>query len=537
MKVPTQKSAMTFVCVSALLVACQDLNLADEVQSSSAAAGKGGTSHTGGGSTKMGGNSTTGGSSTTTPASGGAMVLGGASSQTVASSGGAPYSAKPSSSGDSTTGGTSSAPFAIGSAAPLGGTQSRGGSQGFGGLGGVASSAGAPVAGGSAATGGVPLAPGGQSSTALLSGGTFSNGGNAAAAGEPATGGTVSAGGGVSGAGGSSSPPELGQGGGLGSGGTTSSSSSRQDALKWQPCLSTLNQYVTTFAQSPQSVNNMLVGCSNGDVYLTFDGLSMDPNPHWIRVDNWTTIGGAEMGMPGLPVNAIAYSPADVNTAYIAFAGSKQGKKLWKTTTNGSYWSEITSSPLAEIWAISVNPLDPQRVYIFGPGGAYMSPDAGDTWTDDVTTAPMNVPIAAGANLSTVSVAPNQPDVIWVGATNGDVFFTNDATTNQTWYQATKHMPTRAVTHLALDTSRTPIRVYATFDGMGPDSLWVTSNHGIVWAVLQNEGLPAGPTVPGIYAFYGVSINPIDSSVLYVGGTYGAGFSTSAGTTWTWTSL
>jgi hypothetical protein len=34
----------------------------------------------------------------------------------------------------------------------------------------------------------------------------------------------------------------------------------------------------------------------------------------------------------------------------------------------------------------------------------------------------MNVPLAAGAKRSTVSVALDKPDVIGVGATNGDVF-------------------------------------------------------------------------------------------------------------------
>ncbi|HEY5955534.1 MAG TPA: hypothetical protein VIV60_03230, partial [Polyangiaceae bacterium] len=174
-----------------------------------------------------------------------------------------------------------------------------------------------------------------------------------------------------------------------------------------------------------------------------------------------------------------------------------------------------------------------QKVYIFGPGGARMSPDAGATWTSDVMAAPLNVPIAAGEKLSTVSVASNQPDVIWVGATNGDVFFTEDATSNQIWYKASSYMPTRAVTHLALDTSRTPVGVYATFDGMGPDSLWVTFNNGVIWTV-QNDALPIRTTVPHVYAYYGVSINPIDSSLLYIGGTYGFGYSTDGGSLWTW---
>jgi hypothetical protein len=274
----------------------------------------------------------------------------------------------------------------------------------------------------------------------------------------------------------------------------------------------------------------MFAGCSNGDLFVTFNALST--NPTWLKRDA-SDVGG----MPDLPVNAIAYSPTEIHTAYVAFAGSKQGHKLWKTITSGVYWVELTSAPLDEIWSLSVNPLDPVKIYAFGPGGAAMSKDAGSSWTPDVTPDPMTVPLAQGSKLSTVSVAPGKRDVIWAGATNGDVFFTKDATTAQSWTKATHDMPTRAVTHLALDTSRTPVGVFATFDGMFNDGIWVTSNDGYGWTPWQNPALPTtNVPLPGIYAFYGISINPVNSSVLYINGTYGAGMSDNAGTSWSWNS-
>jgi hypothetical protein len=482
----------TFIYAAALLIACDDLDLADRAKDSSTA-GQGGTLSNES-TTRLGGTAPKGGSLTTVLAN---DLLGGASSTTR-------------STGSKTaTGGSPSTTLATGGAASIGGTSSIGGTNGISGM---TNSASATFGGNGVTGGATSWVAGGQSSTVSLSGGTASIGGSSAIAGEPSTGGTVGAGG-------------------------ASASSAGNAATQWQPCLSNLNQYVTAFAQAPESVENMLVGCSNGDVFITFDGLAMNPNPHWIRVDDWTTIGGSELGLPNAPVNAIAYSPSDVNTAYLAFAGSKQGKKLWKTTTGGTFWEEITSCPLSEIWSVSVNPLDAQTVYLFGPGGAFMSPDSGNTWTSDVTTGPMNVPLALGAKLSTVSVAPGKADVIWVGATNGDVYFTNDATSNKKWYLASRYMPARAVTHLGLDTSRTPIVVYATFDGMGPDGLWATANNGVTWSIPQNDNLPVRTTVPGVYSFYGVSVNPINGSVLYIAGTYGFGYSTSGGVSWTWTDL
>jgi hypothetical protein len=302
-------------------------------------------------------------------------------------------------------------------------------------------------------------------------------------------------------------------------------------AEAWQPCF---NDQVTTVAQSPQAPNNLFVGCSNGDIFLTFNGQSAKPS--WLKVDSWTNSGGT-YDMPGLPVNAIAYSPADIKTAYVSFAGSKQGHKLWKTGTGGANWIELANVPLAEIWSISVNPLDPLKVYIMGPGGVFMSPDAGNTWTSNVTAAPLTVPVANGAKLSTVTVATGNRDLVWAGATNGDIFYTTNATSGQTWVKATHGMPERAVTHLALNTSHSPAWVYATFDGMYNDSLWITSNNGFGWANLHTANLPTTPVaLPGIYALYGVSVNPAVANVVYVDGTYGAAASTNSGSTWSWTS-
>jgi hypothetical protein len=41
---------------------------------------------------------------------------------------------------------------------------------------------------------------------------------------------------------------------------------------------------------------------------------------------------------------------------------------LWKTSTRGASWVELSSVPLAEIWSVSVNPLGTLEVYVAGPG-------------------------------------------------------------------------------------------------------------------------------------------------------------------------
>jgi len=300
------------------------------------------------------------------------------------------------------------------------------------------------------------------------------------------------------------------------------------DAERWTPCV---NESVTTVAQTPQAPNDALVGCANGDVFFSSDASVVSPN--WLKIDTWNTSVGT-MSLPDLPVNAIAYSPADSQTAYVAFAGSKQGRKLWKTSTGGASWVELSAVPLSEIWSVSVNPLDSLQIYIAGPGGVFMSPDAGTTWTSNVTPGSMTVPLASGSMLSTVSVAPQNPNIIWVGATNGDIFRSEDA--GRTWLQASHGMPARRVLHVSIDANQSPPRVFATFDGLSNDSVWITTNNGFGWANLHTPPLPTSSVpLPGIYALYGVSLNPVDPAVVYIDGTYGAGLSTTGGVTWTWT--
>jgi hypothetical protein len=304
-------------------------------------------------------------------------------------------------------------------------------------------------------------------------------------------------------------------------------------AETWNPCRSGA---LTTFAQSPQSPASVIAGCGNGDLYITYYGLSAQPS--WTKHDTWT-LNGVTSGLPDAPINSIVFSPTATKTVYLAMAGSKQGSKLWKSTTGGVTWVQQQTAPLAEIWSVSVNPLDTQKVYVAGPGGVFMSPDGGATWTADVTAAPLNVPLASGAKLSTVSIIGNDPDRVWAGATNGDIFYTTNARTAQTWTQATHGMPARMVTRVSgyKNPDHYAPTIYATFDGLYNDSVWVTSNNGFGWALLHTPPLPTSPMpLPGIYGFYGVSVNPVVNTTVYINGTYGAGVSTSGGALWTWSS-
>ncbi len=98
-------------------------------------------------------------------------------------------------------------------------------------------------------------------------------------------------------------------------------------------------------------------------------------------------------------------------------------------------------------------------------------------------------------NISAVTVAPGNSNLVWVGHNNGNVYVsTNALATTPTWTQrdnGTPALPNRVVTRLVVDPANTAI-VYATFGGYNSDNLWKSTNSGVTWAAVSTT-LPAAP--------------------------------------------
>lgn len=303
-----------------------------------------------------------------------------------------------------------------------------------------------------------------------------------------------------------------------------------QGPAAWEPLPS---GHVTTIASAPSAPDTMMAGYDSGKIFLTFNGSSATPS--WTRVDTFTA-AGRTTNLPMNQVNSIALSPKDSQTAYAIFAGSKMGDKLWKTSTGGREWTPL-SQPFGELWTVSVNPIDTQRVYVTSPSGAATSADGGLSWTRSSEGDPLQVPLAAGSSISAVTTVNwGTARMGWVGATNGDVFlsFDVDAAT-PSWSGAHRGLPQRAVTRLTVDTRLDPPFVYATFAGMSNDSVWMSGNGGEGWVNIHNPSLPTTEVpLPSIYGLLGVSLSPVDVQSIYIDGTGGEGTSQNNGQAWQW---
>jgi hypothetical protein len=292
---------------------------------------------------------------------------------------------------------------------------------------------------------------------------------------------------------------------------------------RWEPSPTDVSA-ISTIGVAPQNRNQMVVGYTNGDIFMTFNGLS--PVPSWLKIDTFT-VSGQTFDLPGIPVTSMVIGPGDGKTIYASFAGTQQGHKLWKTSTGGQFWVELPNVPILPIASLSLNTLNPQRVYVVADGGGIAtSDDGGTTWTTAVTPDPLTPPISAGGRIS--AIAPNDtnnpPNQVWVGASTGQIFVSFNAAGAQTWSQVNAaNMPARLVTRLTINPRNLqPPEVWASFSGLLNNSVWLTSNGGQAWLNRHNPELPTTAIPVPSLAIYGVSVNPADDNVVYANDSFGA---------------
>ena len=149
--------------------------------------------------------------------------------------------------------------------------------------------------------------------------------------------------------------------------------------------------------------------------------------------------------------------------------------------------------------------------------------------------------------IDSIAVNPNNPSVIYIGATDGGVWKTIDA--GATWTPLTDHEPMLAIGEpgaIAIDPNNTDILYVGTssFLKVGNQGLQLNTTIGILkstdggnsWIVL-GSGFPAG-NIGNANQFvnqsiFGIAVDPANSSNLYLAASSGLFFSTDAGQNWT----
>jgi hypothetical protein len=190
------------------------------------------------------------------------------------------------------------------------------------------------------------------------------------------------------------------------------------------------------------------------------------------------------------------------------------------------------------------DPVNTQTLY-FGTCRVWQTKDGANTWTaisPDVTTATHPAGCAAGgANLSTIAVAPSNPNTIYVGSDQGHIEVTANGGTSWTSI-VTATLPARAITQIAVDPSNSSGDIaYATFSGFGTCATFCSGPTGHVFKTVNGtSGAPAWVDVSGTATklpdipVNALVIDPNDPmhNTLFVGTDIGAFFTTDGGVNW-----
>ncbi len=142
-------------------------------------------------------------------------------------------------------------------------------------------------------------------------------------------------------------------------------------------------------AFNPLNPNTIYAGSASGGLWRSFSGGR--------GVDAWERIS---TGYPVLGVSSIAFAPADSGTIYIgtgevysyqnvgygaAYRSTRgtYGIGILKTTNGGVSWEKSLDwsyNQTRGVWAVKLNPLNPNTVWAGTTEGTYKSTDAGGTW-------------------------------------------------------------------------------------------------------------------------------------------------------------
>jgi len=209
--------------------------------------------------------------------------------------------------------------------------------------------------------------------------------------------------------------------------------------------------------------------------------------------------------------------------------------QFWNEATKEWDWKpppfQITDARTEEALFIAPFALDAHNTRRLLGGGMSLW----ETTDADAPTTPTSGPRwraikhRTGEPISALAIAPADPDVVWVGHTDGAVFRTDDSRSGSpTWRRrgaagahrlAPQRMCTRIVPH------PTDLQLaYATFGGFVADNVWRTTDGGATWTPLGRT-LPAAPVLT-------LAIHPRRDDNLYIGTEVGVFGSDDGGATW-----
>lgn len=235
-------------------------------------------------------------------------------------------------------------------------------------------------------------------------------------------------------------------------------------------------------------------------------------------LDDWDILIGGD----GFTV---IVDPTDSDIIY----GEAQNGYIAKST-NGTNFSTIQDFGFERTnWhtPLRMDPSDRLTLYA-GTFRVYRTTNGGSSWTvlsPDLTDGPGPGPLTLGT-LTTIDVAPSDPNTIYTGSDDGNVYVTTDGGSG--WTEIDAGLPTRYITRVTADFTDDAV-CYVSISGYQLDEkqphVFRTTNHGASWTDITGN-LPDAPVND-------VIVDPQSAQRLFVGTDVGVYMTNDLGGTWT----
>jgi len=248
-------------------------------------------------------------------------------------------------------------------------------------------------------------------------------------------------------------------------------------------------------AFNPQNPNTLYAGSASGGLWKSYSG--------GVGAAAWEYV---RTGFPVLSVSSVAFAANDSNTIFIgtgevyhyqaagtgaAYRSTRgsYGIGILKTTDGGLTWTKSLDWGYHQqrgVWAVKVNPLNPNTIWAATTEGTYKSTDGGSTWEKK-----LDVIMAMD-----LIVDPQDTNIVVVGCGNFasegyGIYRTADG--GQRWIKVTQGLPAKFRGKIQLDYYREfPQFMYASIgDGFSTDEgaswLCMSSDAGETWSIVTTQ--------------------------------------------------
>jgi photosystem II stability/assembly factor-like uncharacterized protein len=174
----------------------------------------------------------------------------------------------------------------------------------------------------------------------------------------------------------------------------------------WKLLDATKGLSIRSLAISPSDSNLLVAGSANDDPKLNGVFRSIDAGKKWERI---SPVGDKEIHN----IESVAIDPRNTNDIYIG-----TWHLPWKTTDGGASWKQTGYKAVgmiddSDIFGITINPANPDQVYVNACSGIYRSGSAGEKWVKIP-----GIPFSARRTYKLL-VHPSHPQIIFAGTSEG----------------------------------------------------------------------------------------------------------------------